>query len=258
MVQALYAFCMGIRPANMQNMLYQYRQKKGEAIYSAYFNWCIVDDELGPVLVDQSFTPACTEALHIEFKPQIHPVDFLKSLGFNAEDVRHVILTHLHWDHYAGDNFYPNAVYHVHQKEIHYVTSAWMKYETYAKHYYFPALKNFMNLLFDGRVRIIEDDLCPIADGITAVRLGGHTPGLLAVNVRKDNESRLLTSDVCPLLRNLEETIPCGIHYDVNEVFQALETIRRTAKTAENVIPGHDPGVRERFPEVAPAVYRLL
>ena len=38
-------------------------------------------------------------------------------LGYNPEDVRHVVLTHMHFDHCGGLADFPRATVHVHQRE---------------------------------------------------------------------------------------------------------------------------------------------
>lgn len=37
--------------------------------------------------------------------------------GYNAEDVRHIVLTHMHFDHCGGLGDFPTATVHVHQRE---------------------------------------------------------------------------------------------------------------------------------------------
>lgn len=259
MIQALYAFCAGTRRACVQNMLYQRQELQNEVMYSAYFNWCIVDDENGPVLVDQLFSRRCAEEMHIPFEVSVPPTDLLKRTGFRPEDVKHVVLTHLHWDHYAGDDFYPEAMYYVHQQELNHVVSRWMRYSVYSRHYYMPAVRRFLQLLTEGRVRIIDGKQFRLCPGITCLHMGAHTPGLMAVMVEKGMQRKILTSDVLPMYRNFEDMTPCGIHDGVKDALTALEKIRALVDgDADGIIPGHDAEVLNRYPEESPSVIRIL
>ncbi|HEY4222426.1 MAG TPA: MBL fold metallo-hydrolase, partial [Myxococcota bacterium] len=42
----------------------------------------------------------------------------LKALGYRAEDVRHIVLTHLDFDHAGGLPDFPHATVHVHEAEL--------------------------------------------------------------------------------------------------------------------------------------------
>ena len=51
---------------------------------------------------------------------------------------------------------------------------------------------------------------------------------------------------------------PCGIHYDVTEALQALETVSRMTRSVDDILPGHDPAITERYPQVAPGAFRVI
>jgi len=44
-------------------------------------------------------------------------VNRIKQLGFDPEDVRHIVLTHMHFDHMSGLPDFPRAKVHVHRRE---------------------------------------------------------------------------------------------------------------------------------------------
>lgn len=255
--RALYALTFGKKPVVPINHLYM-RPDAPKDMFTQFFFWCILDDEAGVVLVDQGCTNNCLEEMGIACKLSAHPLELLSSIGVAPEDVRHVILSHLHWDHYAGDEFYPNATYYVHQKEMEYVTGPLMRFHTYAQHYNFRAVEKLLHLQFAGKVKLIEKDCENVLDGVQCLRTGGHTPGLVSVAVSTREGTKVICGDVIPRWQNVTDTTPCGIHYDVTEALLALEKVGAAAGCLENILPGHDPAITERFREEAPGVYRIV
>ena len=152
----------------------------------------------------------------------------------------------------------PNATYYVHQKEMEYVTGPLMRFHTYAQHYNFRAVEKLLHLQFAGKVKLIEKDCENVLDGVQCLRTGGHTPGLVSVAVSTQEGTKVICGDVIPRWQNVTDTTPCGIHYDVTEALLALEKVGAAAGCLENILPGHDPAITERFREEAPGVYRIV
>lgn len=252
----MFAISVGKKPVVPINHFYM-RPDLAPPMFTQFYFWCIVDEKHGVILVDQSFTKQCLEEMRIDFDLRAHPLELLKSINIRAEDVRHVILSHLHWDHYAGDDFFPNARYYVHQKEIEYVTGPLMQYRTYSQHYSFKAVEKLLHHLFTGRASLLQDDCESPLEGVTCLRTGGHTPGLMSVAVAMQSGTKVICSDVAPRYQNIAEMTPCGIHHDVTEALHALEKLSQRAGCLENILPGHDPALTERYEETAPGVYHI-
>jgi glyoxylase-like metal-dependent hydrolase (beta-lactamase superfamily II) len=51
------------------------------------------------------------------FDPNEAAVNRIRQLGYSPEEVRHVILTHMHFDHCSGLSDFPHAKVHVHRRE---------------------------------------------------------------------------------------------------------------------------------------------
>lgn len=256
---SLYALSHGIKDVNPANHLYGV-PRFPEGLQTRFYFWCIMDDRVGAILVDQGCTDICLKDMNIPPCLSAHPLDLLKSIGVEEKDVKHVILSHLHWDHFAGDLFFPNAEYYVHQKEVDFVSGPEMRFKVYCQHYYPGAIKRIVELSNSGKLRFLQKDAEEILPGITAFRTGGHTPGLLSIAVRDNaGAEKIICGDVVPRYMNFEENIPCGIHYSVTEALEALEKInRRARRSQENVLPGHDPAVAEKHEELAPGVYKIF
>jgi glyoxylase-like metal-dependent hydrolase (beta-lactamase superfamily II) len=50
-------------------------------------------------------------------EPQSTALQQVQQLGFSPQEVRHIVVTHLHFDHGGGIPDFPHATVHVHQKE---------------------------------------------------------------------------------------------------------------------------------------------
>ncbi|MBV5349752.1 MBL fold metallo-hydrolase, partial [bacterium] len=53
----------------------------------------------------------------IPFDPKEAAVNRIQSLGYQPEDVKHILLTHMHFDHCSGLSDFPHAKVHVHRRE---------------------------------------------------------------------------------------------------------------------------------------------
>lgn len=58
------------------------------------------------------------------FDPQEAAINQIQRLGYRREDLKHIILTHMHFDHCGGLPDFPHAKVHVHKKE----------YDAFVKH----------------------------------------------------------------------------------------------------------------------------
>lgn len=256
MIQEILALTVGKGPVPSSNHFYMRPDLAPKTISQHYF-WVIKDDAAGPVVVDTGYVPECLQEMQLSnFEYLHHPRELLRRAGIDLADVRHVILTHLHWDHWIGEDLYPNATYSIHERELGYVTSAEMRFHTYARHYNFKRVEAFMRLLFQNRVRKISGARETIVPGIEAVLFGAHTPGLMGVVCHMGGTKKIIPSDVVPRYRNIAETTACGIHYDVTQALTAVEQIGAESGAIENVIPCHDPEVGQG-PEVTEGVVKV-
>ncbi|MBI5954632.1 MAG: MBL fold metallo-hydrolase [Chloroflexi bacterium] len=88
----------------------------------------LVETDQGPVLVDTGLgldeyaNPGWMTKLFriitiMPFDPNEAAVNRIRRLGYNPEEVRHIILTHMHFDHCSGLSDFPNAKVHAHRRE---------------------------------------------------------------------------------------------------------------------------------------------
>jgi glyoxylase-like metal-dependent hydrolase (beta-lactamase superfamily II) len=90
----------------------------------------LVETNQGLVLIDTGFglrdvqspysrlSPFFIHFNGIQFDRKYTAIDQVERLGFSARDVRHIVLTHLDFDHAGGLEDFPEATVHVMQTEI--------------------------------------------------------------------------------------------------------------------------------------------
>ena len=88
-----------------------------------YFVWLIRGGGRD-ILVDTGFN--AEEAKARSRKLTLNPVDALANFGVAADTIRDVIVTHLHYDHAGNLDRFPNARFHLQDREMSYATGRCM------------------------------------------------------------------------------------------------------------------------------------
>jgi glyoxylase-like metal-dependent hydrolase (beta-lactamase superfamily II) len=89
----------------------------------------LVETDKGPVLVDTGLGlhDYSNPSLMVQFfkldfgvhnNPENTAIRQITRLGYSPEDVQHIIMTHLHFDHAGGIPDFPHAQVHVHRREF--------------------------------------------------------------------------------------------------------------------------------------------
>lgn len=136
------------------------------------------------ILVDAG----CEDMPGFDMKYFCGPVASLKAMGLTPLDITDVIITHAHYDHIASVHRFQNAVIYIQEKE----------YEKGKK--YIP--EGF-------RVRLFGDGL-EVAEGVRAVKIGGHALGSCVVEIEAGGEVYVIAGDECYSMDNLTRQIPTG------------------------------------------------
>jgi glyoxylase-like metal-dependent hydrolase (beta-lactamase superfamily II) len=64
----------------------------------------------------------------------------------------------------------------------------------------------------------------------------------------------VLASDASHYYENMETGRPFPIVFDVGAMVQGHDTLRRLASSRDDIVPGHDPKVFERYPPAGPGL----
>ena len=163
--------------------------------------------------------------------------------GVAFADVADVVLTHLHHDHCGSVERFPAARWHVPAREWQFVTDP--KSSDLATEPVFPRTL-FPRMAAHGVEQMADGDQ-PVPH-LRVRHLGGHTVGLMAVEVLDENGDVLvvLGGDVMPLYENLSRSIPPGTLWHWGECKRALQHL---ASYSVPVLPSHDPLVMHNYPQ---------
>lgn len=215
-----------------------------------YFLWAIVGEKRSFV-IDSGFDEA---AARKRGRTITHPVaEGLKALGIAPAKVEDVIVTHLHYDHAGNHDLFPNARFHLQDREMAFATGRCMCRAALNHPFDAEDVAQMVRRVFAGRVQF-HDGTAELAPGISVHLIGGHTDGLQVVRVRTRRGWVVLASDASHLYANMDQDRPFPIVYNLGDMVEGYATLKTLAETPGHIVPGHDPLVLERYPAAKPGL----
>jgi glyoxylase-like metal-dependent hydrolase (beta-lactamase superfamily II) len=215
-----------------------------------YFVW-LIRGHGRDILVDTGFN--AEEASLRSRKLTLNPVDALARFGVNADDIRDVVVTHLHYDHAGNLDRFPNARFHLQDREMSYATGRCMCHGTLRHPFSVEHVTLMVRHVFSDRVSFHSGD-GEVAPGVTLHRVGGHSDGLQVVRVETARGPVVLASDASHFYGNMHRRSPFPILYNLGDMFEGWDIAQRLAGHPDRVIPGHDPIVTEIYPRASDKV----
>jgi len=198
-----------------------------------------------------------------QFMKQWKPTDYVKPsesvapLGLKPEDITDVIISHMHWDHADGIDLFPKAKIWLQKDELeYYAGEAWQSRRTHGCVFAEDVLAA-VKLNTEGRVGLVNGDAQEILPGITAYIGGKHTYASQFITVNTAVGAVVLASDNMYLYENLEKHLPIAQTLDRESNLRAQDRMKQLAADPKWIIPGHDPLVMTKFPQVAPGVVKI-
>jgi glyoxylase-like metal-dependent hydrolase (beta-lactamase superfamily II) len=189
----------------------------------------------------------------------------LAKAGLKFEDIHHVILTHLHFDHAGGATHevngvlkptFPNAKYYVQRRNLETASKPNLR----ERASYYPA--NFQPLIDAGVLTLLDGPKEDLLPGISVQVSDGHTQGQQMVRVTDGKNTVLYCGDVVPTSSHVR--VPWLMGYDLNPVLLMEEKQKYIGPAADGgwylffehdpscdlaqvERHGHDFSVKERF-----------
>jgi len=173
--------------------------------------------------------------------------DGLRGIGIEPATVQDVLITHMHYDHCGNHSLFPDARFHVQDREMKFATGRYMTHAAMRFPFGEEDVVAMVRRVFNGRVAFHDGDE-EIAPGVSLHHVGGHTMGMQIVRVNTRRGIVVLASDSSHLYANMEREIPYPIAYNLGEVLEGYRRARELASSRDHIIPGHDPMVMDRYP----------
>ena len=173
----------------------------------------------------------------------------LKARGFSPDDVRWVIMTHLHTDHAGGLAHFPQSEILVHRSEFEDATGFMGKVRGFLPHrwpsWFSPRLFDLSEEAFGPfplRLRVTE------AGDVTIVATHGHTKGHVSVVLDEGPRTLFFAGDTSYTQALMLEGAIDGVAPDERAARETLGRIREFTRQRPVVyLPSHDPEAGKRL-----------
>jgi glyoxylase-like metal-dependent hydrolase (beta-lactamase superfamily II) len=190
----------------------------------------------------------------------------LGSIGIVPEQITDILITHAHFDHMGGMDFFPNSTFYIQERELtKWVWSLSLEREMQKLHFTVNPqdILRAVQLSIEGRLKFVQGDADDFFPGID-LRLAAdsHTWGSMYVTVRNDGQANsrdpwVLAGDLVYAAENLGLAGPTpgvysAIAAGVGGQYALLEATRAMVESAggdpSRVIPAHEDRLSQRFP----------
>jgi glyoxylase-like metal-dependent hydrolase (beta-lactamase superfamily II) len=229
------------------------------------YAWAIETDE-GVVVVDTGETARSSEpgyfprwhpyfrwAVKVDVAPEPEVGPQLRGIGIRPDDVRTVVLTHLHTDHAGGLHHFPKSEILVSDEELRLAQGFAGRLRGYLPNrwpaWFNPRPIDFLPEPFgpfDRSQRVTSDS------GVVIVPTPGHTPGHVSVIVTLGDVCYVLAGDATYTQQALVEGHVDGVSPSEAVSLRTMQTILRLARERPTVyLPTHDPKSGHRLANAA-------
>lgn len=214
------------------------------------------------IITDPSYWGPSFDALKPVNTPDVAIDVQLKKVGVSPDDVKYVVVSHMHLDHGGNVGKFPNSTLIIQRDEINFAmfpdepfTGAFIPGDSWALRSPVGSSKpNAMKMVI-----LDNQDMDIFGDGSVIVKSSrGHTAGSQMMLVRLPKlGSTILTGDNVYFRENVEKSIPPNLvlAYDPAGIMRAYEWIRYMAATeGADFFTAHDPDAFKAMKQ-APAYY---
>jgi len=199
------------------------------------------------LIQDPNYWPEGLRGLKPAMTPDVAIDAQLKKIGLTPDDIKYVVLSHMHLDHGGNVGRFPNSTIVVQKSEVQ--NAFWPEPGTGGPYVItdFQSLRapnsNYPN---SQKMIQLDGDLDLFGDGSVVVhRWVAHTPGSQMMTVKLKNTGlAILTGDNVYFRENVEKNLPPNIvlAYKPDGFYRAYEWIRMLMATQKaDYFTAHDP-----------------
>lgn len=215
----------------------------------------LIDHPKGLVLVDTGLNPDnWLEARRKEviWNPEEQRIDKqLAKLGHKPEDIKYVIMTHLHLDHAGWMKLFPKAIFVIRQEEL---KGAWWPDPWLAWAYLMGDIKDTRDFQY-VQLDATEDFDLFLDGSIVCFDTKGHTRGHQSVFINLAKTGKVvLTGDALDSIEMLDETILPSIVWSPEFALKAIRKLQNMRRAGVKIFPSHDPDFYKAV-KLAPGYY---
>jgi len=157
-------------------------------------------------------------------------LESLKAHQIEPDDIRSVVLSHLHFDHMLNMSLFKNATLIVSKAELDYAQ------RVSDGNLEDLSIPDFWPVLLKGKDVRLVDDALELETGLELVNLPGHTPGCLAMFYHE-----VVTVAACgDVIKNGWEALTGEAGSPADAVGKLRENVKFISDRADVIIPGHD------------------
>lgn len=207
----------------------------------------LIETDDGYILYDTGSNPEAMNGYWCDSLKEIYPLyqkpeerleNQLALCGVKPEDVKTVVISHMHLDHAGGLYLFPHADIYVPKEDfMHAQTQVHLNATPSSHGGYVKADCD----CYCRQYHLVDEDF-ELAPGIEVINLPGHTPNLLGLIVHLEGETIILPQDAV----YTEEIYGppakmSGLLYDSINYFKSIEKVRKLQKKySAKVIFAHD------------------
>lgn len=224
------------------------RQDEIELVYPFW----ILKDKSGTVMIDTGFSERMAgEKGVFDYRS---PSDVLAEMGIDPKDVKTIVISHLHYDHFCVPERYPNATFYIQSDDIDYFTGRGMGHPAFRSADP-TAIEQIEALQAAGRIKKQNGDFS-LSPSIKVLHVGGHTPGHQITVIDAGERPLVFACDASHFYANLETRTPTSIIHNYDNYQRGFATIE-TLAAGGRWFPGHDPAMLAKLEKIGDRVYRV-
>lgn len=231
---------------------------------SVTYTLALLENKSDLILIDTGYDNEVEEnrklAAGCNIDRYISPAEAIRRVNVNPDDIKHIFLTHCHWDHIGGLQLFKNAKFYIQKKEY----LRWLEVLALPEEYDIlkisisrDSINRLVQLTQEGRLILLDGNVDNIFPNIhVRVAEDGHTFAGIMTVIDNPGHRFVHIGDVAYLRRNI-----MGPNFDGKSIPQSLGAGSITNRVAsmqdamvlaggkiDNILIGHEPETFKLFP----------